>query len=99
MLDKRLQDRRVADWFSPRWNVINECSIIMKDEQGKLTTKRPDRVMYDEKETIVVDFKFASPRDEHREQVAAYKNLLEQMGYRQVTGYIWYVYSNKVVEV
>ena len=99
MLDKRLQDRRVADWFSPRWNVINECSIIMKDEQGKLTTKRPDRVMYDEKETIVVDFKFASPRDEHREQVAAYKSLLEQMGYRQVTGCIWYVYSNKVVEV
>ena len=99
MLDKRLQDRRVADWFSPRWHVINECSIIMTDEQGKLTTKRPDRVMYDEKETVVVDFKFGSPRDEHWEQVAAYKNLLEQMGYQKVTGYIWYVYSNKVVEV
>ena len=48
---------------------------------------------------IVVDFKFGRPRDEYRKQVLEYMELLRLMGYQQVSGYLWFVYSNKIEEV
>ena len=55
--------------------------------------------MKDGKETVVVDFKFGKPKEEHQEQVRGYMDLLREMGYQNITGYLWYVYPNKVVEV
>ena len=95
LIRKRLEDRRVADWFSPRWTVYNECDIILPDGG----TRRPDRVMTDGKETIVVDFKFGRERDEYHQQVHEYMELLTQMGLPEVSGYLWFVYSNKIVKV
>lgn len=99
MLQKRLSDKRVADWFSPRWTLFNECSIISINEDGELQERRPDRVMTDGQQMVVVDFKFGRPRDEYHMQVREYMELLHQMGYRQVSGYLWFVYSNKIEEV
>ena len=99
MLQKRLSDKRVADWFSPRWTLFNECSIISINEEGELQERRPDRVMTDGQQMVVVDFKFGRPRDEYHMQVREYMELLHQMGYRQVSGYLWFVYSNKIEEV
>ena len=99
MLRKRLADKRVADWFSPRWTLFNECSIISINEEGELLERRPDRVMTDGQQMVVVDFKFGRPRDEYQEQVREYMELLRHMGYQQVSGYLWFVYSNKIEEV
>ena len=99
MLQKRLSDKRVADWFSPRWTLFNECAIISINEEGELQERRPDRVMTDGQQMIVVDFKFGRPRDEYRKQVLEYMELLRLMGYQQVSGYLWFVYSNKIEEV
>ena len=99
MLRKRLTSRQVSDWFSDRWKIYNECSILEVGPDGKVKEHRPDRVMKDGKETIVVDFKFGSPRQEHKDQVAQYMNLLVHMGHKNVKGYLWYVYPNKIVEV
>ncbi len=99
MLQKRLSDKRVADWFSPHWTLFNECSIISINEEGELQERRPDRVMTDGQQMVVVDFKFGRPRDEYHMQVREYMELLRQMGYRQVSGYLWFVYSNKIEEV
>ena len=99
MLQKRLSDKRVADWFSPQWTLFNECSIISINEEGELLERRPDRVMTDGQQMVVVDFKFGRPRDEYQEQVREYMELLRHMGYQQVSGYLWFVYSNKIEEV
>ena len=99
MLQKRLSDKRVADWFSPRWTLFNECTIISIDENGEFLERRPDRVMTDGQQMVVVDFKFGRPRDEYHEQVREYMELLRHMGYQQVSGYLWFVYSNKIEEV
>ena len=53
----------------------------------------------DGNETIVVDFKFGKPHDEHQKQVRQYMELLGNMGYKSVKGYLWYVFPNKIVEV
>ncbi|MBR2241691.1 MAG: DNA helicase UvrD, partial [Prevotella sp.] len=99
MLEKRLTHPKVSDWFSDKWNLFNECSIIRTDEHGELVERRPDRVMTDGNRTIVVDFKFGSQREEYHQQVREYMQLLQQMGHPQVEGYLWYVYSNQIKEV
>lgn len=100
MLRKRLTDPRVADWFSNRWKLFNECTILSRDEAtGVVKERRPDRVMTDGKRMIVVDFKFGRQRDEYAAQVREYVDLLKGMGYDNITGYLWFVYSNKIVEV
>lgn len=100
MLRQRLADPRVANWFSGRWKIFNECTILVKDTQsGTVIERRPDRVMTDGKEMIVVDFKFGRPREEYYLQVREYIRLLQSMGYQHVSGYLWFVYSNKIMEV
>ena len=99
MLHKRLESNTVKDWFSERWQLFNECSILNTDREGNVTVRRPDRVMTDGSETHVVDFKFGSPRDEYHEQVREYMQLLSQMGMPDVKGWLWYVYSNRIEEV
>ena len=93
-----LSNEKVKNWFSLRWKLFNECTILDYDkETGDVYEHRPDRVMTDGKEMIVVDFKFGKPRDEYHEQVQRYMRLLMRMGYKQVSGYIWYVLRNEIV--
>ena len=99
MIRKRLESDKVSDWFSDRWKVFNECSIISTDKDGNMVEHRPDRVMKDEHETVVVDFKFGKPKPEYHDQIKGYMKLLESMGHAHVKGYLWYVYPNKIEEV
>ena len=100
MIRKRLADTRVARWFTDEWTLFNECSIICTDpDSGAVYERRPDRVMTNGRETVVVDFKFGHQCDEYHHQVREYMQLLRQMGYAQVKGYLWFVYSNQIVEV
>ncbi len=98
LLRKRLEEKRIKDWFSERWNIFNECSILTF-EDGKVKERRPDRVITDGQETHVIDFKFGKPHPEYHDQVSEYMQLLRSMGLPQVKGWLWYVYSNKVEEV
>ena len=98
MLRKRLSDPRVASWFSPRWTLFNECTILSVEDVD-VKEHRPDRVMTDGNEWIVVDFKFGRPNPEYHQQVRGYMELLASMGHKNIRGYLWYVYSNKIEEV
>ena len=102
MLQKRLKDPRVADWFSDRWRLFNECSILSV-ENGQVCQHRPDRVMTDGHQWIVVDFKFGSPKPEYHDQVRQYMTLIQEMispsPLTSIKGYLWYVYSNQIEEV
>ena len=92
-----LNDNRVAPWFSGKYQVLNETAII--GSKGKI--KRPDRVMINKDETVVVDYKFGAEDDKqkHIEQVENYMDMIRQMGYANLKGYIWYVMEKDIVEV
>lgn len=98
MIRKRFNSAQVSDWFSDKWEIYNECSIL-SIENGKMVEHRPDRVMKNHEEMIVVDFKFGKPKDEYHTQVRQYMDLLKAMGNKNVKGYLWFVYPNKIVEV
>ena len=97
--ERALNLKEVRDWYSGEWTLYNECSIIYNDEQGKMQTRRPDRVMMKGNEVIVVDFKFGKKKPEYSTQVSEYMSLLSEMGYTDVKGYIWYVYSGELENV
>ena len=100
MIDQRLNSEAVASWFTDRWKVFNECSILCPDPTtGEVSVYRPDRVMTDNHEIVVVDFKFGSPKPGYEDQVRNYMSMLSDMGYANVKGFLWYVYSNQIAEV
>ena len=95
LIKKRITDNEYAKrWFATDWTVYNECTILTPEGE-----RRPDRVITNGEETIVIDFKFGKPKPEYEEQVAAYQNLLRAIGLPNVKGYLWYVYSDRVQEV
>lgn len=99
-VEASLANPTVAEWFRPGWKLYNECSILQYNPaDGTTIEQRPDRVMSDDKRTIVVDYKFAKPRPEHATQVKSYIELLRKIGHKNVSGFLWYVLRNEVIAV
>ncbi|HOU31008.1 MAG TPA: ATP-dependent helicase, partial [Bacteroidales bacterium] len=96
-IEKRIKSAvssdEIREWFRPGLKIVTEADILTT----KGTIRRPDRVIISDDRAIVVDFKFGRERSEYKEQVALYRNLLLEMGYKQVDAYLWYVDQGKVV--
>lgn len=100
LLQKRFATPQVADWFSDRWQVYNECTILSLDEEThEVVEHRPDRVITDGHQIVIIDFKFGTPKPQYHQQVRQYMDLVTSMGEKNVRGYLWYVYTNKIEEV
>ena len=80
--------------------MISLCEgAIIYREKGVLQTRRPDRVMMKDGEVIVVDIKFGKKRKTYNKQVKEYMDLLSDMGYEHIRGYLWYVFNNELEEI
>lgn len=88
----------VKEWYSGGWELYNECAILYQKD-GELQTRRPDRVMIRNGEVVVVDFKFGKRQTVYNKQVRDYMNLLANMGYEHIRGYLWYVFNNELEEI
>ena len=86
-------------WFDPKWTVINENAIIFKDNEGKINTCRPDRVITDGNETLVIDYKTGRYHQKHEQQVKNYMDLLRQMGHKNVKGFLWYIRQQSIIDI
>lgn len=85
-----------SEWFSPELKTLNEVAII--DSFGN--TNRPDRVLVDEEGRVtVIDFKFGEEDEKYSGQVRRYMRLFREMGYGEVSGYIWYIPIDKIIQV
>lgn len=87
------------EWFpSDRsgLRVNNEVSIFSPD--GSI--QRPDRVLLrPDGSVVVMDFKFGTVRNPgYVSQVRRYMDLYRSIGYRSVSGYVWYVRLGVSVE-
>ena len=99
-IEDAITNPQVQEWFSKRWQLYNECTILeYNKDTNEMEEHRPDRVMTDGKEFVVVDFKFGKEREEYKKQVQQYMEILIRMGHKKVSGYLWYVVKNNVVEV
>ncbi|SEG14031.1 UvrD-helicase domain-containing protein [Parabacteroides chinchillae] len=95
-LSDLLNQPEVAPWYDGSSRVLNEVDILF----GKGLSKRPDRVMINGNEAVVVDYKFGEKQEKrHYSQVKNYLKLIRQMGYEKVSGFLWYVELNRVEAV
>ncbi|ERJ61137.1 UvrD-helicase domain-containing protein [Sphingobacterium paucimobilis] len=87
---------QIHPWLIGQHKIWNESAIITSDGR----TLRPDKVFTNDQETIVLDFKFTSDNYiEHKTQVDQYMKALQNLGYKQVKGYLYYAKVNELVEV
>ncbi len=84
---------QVAGWFITDNKVLTEAGILLPSG----LTRRPDRVIFKDGKTTIIDFKFGEENSHYTEQVDQYRNLLIDMGYKNIDAFIWYVDKNKIV--
>jgi len=87
---------QVNQWLSGDYKIWNEAAIITADGR----TLRPDKVFTNQHETIVLDFKFTGDNYiEHKTQVDQYMKALQNLGYDNVKGYLYYAKINELTAV
>ncbi|MCU0378424.1 MAG: UvrD-helicase domain-containing protein [Bacteroidales bacterium] len=84
----------VKSWFDGSADVRTEATIILPSGEAR----RPDRVMIQGDNVIVVDYKFGEPTVRHKRQASDYRDLLLQMGYARVSSWLWYVEKDIIEE-
>lgn len=94
-----------APFFADNVDVRNECEMVCEgemtgnDSNDKIMTFRADRIVIDkaENKVYVVDYKTGkdddNKRERHKRQVDRYCNILRQMGYYNVEGYLIYTHN------
>ncbi len=91
-----ITDPEVKSWFDGTFRVVNERNILT----GANGLKRPDRIMIGADRVVVVDYKSGEAEsDNYKYQLRSYIRELNNCGYSNVSGYIWYTRQNKRVEV
>ncbi len=100
-VNKALAFTPALSWFSDEWVLKNEAEFLLPKQEGSETLiRRPDRVMVKDGKARVIDYKFGTlERKSYQRQVLDYMQGLQQMGYAELEGYIWYVDLEKIEEV
>lgn len=87
VIQRVLQKPEVARFFEKGLQVKNEAGIL--DDNGK--SHRPDRLVFSEDGVAVIDFKTGKREKKHQTQIQKYKELLLEMNYRDVKGFLLYL--------
>lgn len=85
-------------WWKNEYIKLSEQEIVTDAK----AIKRPDFILYNDYETLIIDFKFTETKAaiaHHSFQVEEYMKLLMEMGFANVKGYIIYGLINSVHEV
>ena len=86
----------VKEWYSGKYQILNETQVL----HPAFGFSRPDRVMIGDDEVIVVDYKFGEAEESgYLRQVRHYVQHIREMGYDNVSGYVFYVRLKKIVKV
>jgi ATP-dependent exoDNAse (exonuclease V) beta subunit len=101
--DKSNLEKEIKSTFSNNFikellsnkNTISECSIV--DENGK--TYRPDKVLLDEENVIICDFKTGSIQEKHKLQLDEYAKIFSEMNFKSIKKYLFYTKESKLLEV
>lgn len=94
-LSELLSNAEVSSWFSREWKVQTEVPIILPGGDES----RLDRLIYNGKRAVVIDFKTGELRRGDNQQVLAYQDILRKMNFTDVRGYLLYLRNSQLVEV
>lgn len=90
-----LSDARISGWFGRDWEVRTEVPVLLSDG----SEYRMDRLITKEKKAVVIDYKTGAPKKSDEKQVLQYMEVLRQMNFLDVEGYLLYLAEREIVEV
>lgn len=79
-----------TDFFSENWEVINEREIMIS-ENGETKLYRPDRVLKQNDEYVIVDFKTGEETEKNEIQIQTYQSVLEKLGKKVIKTQLIYL--------
>ncbi|MBO5771290.1 MAG: UvrD-helicase domain-containing protein [Alistipes sp.] len=94
-ITQTLDSTIAGEWFDGKWTTIRSEAGIISLNDG---IKRPDRVMISDERTVVIDYKFGERSRTHRKQIGQYIALLREMGYKNISGYVWYIREQHIAK-
>lgn len=97
-IKKLLANPEVRPWFRPGLTILNERTLISKKASSD-DIQRPDRVIIDGDKVIIIDYKTGQENKEYERQVKRYMWRMKEMGFKNVEGYLWYLYPHNVSKV
>ena len=94
-LNKLMLHPVVGRWFSPDWKVKTEVPILLPGG----AENRIDRLILKGDKAIVIDFKTGEKTKSDQKQVAAYMEILKQMNFKEIEGYLLYTRDQEVISI
>lgn len=94
---KIIETHQLEEWFSGKYKVLNEVDILLDKKSSDKKIRRPDRIMLLDNKAVVVDYKFGQIESRaYQKQIQMYCDLIRNMGYREVEGYLCYLELDKI---
>lgn len=92
-IKKIISNPLISSYFSEDVTVKNEQDILLAN--GSI--HRPDRLVFTENKTIIIDYKTGQEEDFHKNQLQKYEETLREMNYQNIEKYLVYLDEGKVV--
>lgn len=93
-IHRLFEQPEMLQWFSGGYEVFNERILWHEGSKHK-----PDRLMFKDKEAVVIDYKKDKEDEAHKRQVQRYMRALKALGYTNIRGYLIYVEHAMLKEV
>ncbi len=93
VIHKLLNHEVAGSFFKEGIKAKNEAEILLPD--GHLF--RPDRIIFEENDLIIIDYKTGKLENKHKHQISGYAKSLADMGYENIRKVL--IYINEDVQV
>ena len=90
-LKKLFSNEKIKNFFNYKWEVKAEKEILLPS--GK--TYIPDRLLFNDDEVVIIDYKTGEFDSKNEEQIIKYENVLKNMGYQNISKYLIYTSLDK----
>jgi hypothetical protein len=87
IMDELIHQPEINAYFKIGLKVRAEAEVLLPS--GK--SYRPDRIVFNHSETVIMDYKTGKPDKIHWDQIRSYAHILEEMGYHNVIKYLLYI--------
>ncbi|WP_296705646.1 exodeoxyribonuclease V subunit beta, partial [Algoriphagus sp.] len=94
-LEHLFTDPLFASWFGTKGILLAEQGILLPG--GK--QKRPDRIILNDEEALIVDFKTGEAQSRYANQVREYMDLVSKLSQKPTKGYLCYLETGVIEEV
>ena len=95
--DQLINTSIIAPYFSRSYTVLNEQAILVPETK----ILRPDRIVYNSQEAVVIDYKTGVKNENHQLQIQDYAQHIAAIFKRPVTAYLVYMNfeANNQIEI